>query len=144
MDYQKFKEELQVKSYKTLELKYQKLYKKNQEIESLYNLTKNELYIQYKNLFFKYQYLISKYNKLHNELYNQCDTLINNTINNFNNINKQQKINYDKLLINYKNLKIEYDNLTMSLVEISKNYTNYLDQQKRNKLISNIKLLTFM
>jgi hypothetical protein len=144
MDYQKFKEELQIKSYKTLELKYQNLYKKNQEIENLYKLTKTELYIQYKNLFFKYQYLISKYNKLHNELYNQCDKLINNTILNFNNINKQQKNNYDKLLVNYKNLKIEYDNLTMSLVEISKNYTNYLDQQKRNKLISNIKLLTFM
>ena len=144
MDYKKFKDELQIKSYKTLENKYQNLYKKNQEIEYLYNLTKNELCDKYKILFFKYQHLISKYNSLHNELNYQCNNLINDTILNFNNVTQQQKVNYDKLLINYHNLKTEYHLLTKSLLDISKNYEYYIDQSKRKKLIRNIKMISFM
>ena len=80
MNYKKFKEELQINTYNKLELQYQKLYKKNQEIEKLYNLTKDELYykykilhFKYKILHFKYQKLITQYNNLQYKIYNKCE-----------------------------------------------------------------------
>ena len=75
MNYKKFKEELQINTYNKLELQYQKLYKKNQEIEKLYNLTKDELYYKYKILHFKYQKLITQYNNLQYKIYNKCFVL---------------------------------------------------------------------